>query len=116
MADGSLGKGGFLQVSGVSYAYDPGRPSGSRIQGDVRRAGGGIIGPEDSVSVAIPVYPACEGGDGYAVPEAVTACSSRAAAPRAADLLTKYVGDSLGGQISAPPTGRIVRAGNTNPG
>ncbi len=116
VADGSLGKGGFLQVSGVSYTYDPAKPSGSRIQGDVRRTAGGVIGPEDTVVVAIPVYPACEGGDGYDVPEAAAACAARASAPRAADLLTKYVADSLGGQVSTPPTGRIVRAGHTNPG
>lgn len=116
VADGSLGKGGFLQVSGVSYTYDPARPSGSRIQGDVRRTAGGVIGPEDTVLVAIPVYPACEGGDGYDVPEAAAACASRASAPRAADLLTKYVADSLGGEVSTPPAGRIVRAEHTNPG
>jgi 2',3'-cyclic-nucleotide 2'-phosphodiesterase (5'-nucleotidase family) len=116
LAEGSLGKGGFLQVSGVSYTYDSARPSGSRIEGDVRRAGGGVIGAQDTVQVAIPVYPACEGGDGYDVPEAAAACAGRASAPRAADLLTKYVTDSLGGQVVTPTTGRIVRAGNTNPG
>jgi 2',3'-cyclic-nucleotide 2'-phosphodiesterase (5'-nucleotidase family) len=116
LAEGSLGKGGFLQVSGVSYTYDSARPSGSRIEGDIRRTGGGVIGAQDTVQVAIPVYPACEGGDGYAVPEAAAACAARASAPRAADLLTKYVADSLGGQVETPPTGRIVRAGNTNPG
>jgi 2',3'-cyclic-nucleotide 2'-phosphodiesterase (5'-nucleotidase family) len=116
LADGSLGKGGFLQVSGVSYTYDPARPSGSRIEGDVRRTGGGVIRTQDTVQVAIPVYPACDGGDGYEVPEAAAACAARASAPRAADLLTKYLSDSLGGQVATPPTGRIVRAGNTNPG
>jgi len=29
VADGSLGKGGFLQVSGVTYTYDPAAPTGS---------------------------------------------------------------------------------------
>jgi 2',3'-cyclic-nucleotide 2'-phosphodiesterase (5'-nucleotidase family) len=116
VADGSLGKGGFLQVSGVSYTYDPAAPTGSRIRGDVRRTGGAAIGGGDTVLVAIPVYPACEGGDGYDVPEAATACASRAAAPRAADLLMRYVADSLKGELSPPLKGRIVRAGNTNPG
>ncbi len=116
VADGSLGKGGFLQVSGVSFVYDPAKPSGSRIQEDIRSPGGGVIGAADTVQVAIPVFPACEGGDGYKVPEAGAACAARASAPRAADLLTKYVTDSLGGQVAAPATGRIVRAGNTNPG
>jgi 2',3'-cyclic-nucleotide 2'-phosphodiesterase (5'-nucleotidase family) len=116
VADGSLGKGGFLQVSGVAYTYDPAAPTGRRIRGDVRRPGGGVIGASDSVRVAFPVYPACEGGDGYDVPEAAAACASRSDAPRAADMLMKYVSDSLHGQIVAPAAGRIVRAGNTNPG
>ena len=116
VADGSLGKGGFLQVSGISFTYDPAALSGGRIKGDVRRASGGVIQSHDTLKVAIPVYPACEGGDGYDVPEAQAACEGRATAPRAADLLTRFVNDSLGGQVSAPPTGRIVQAGNTNPG
>lgn len=117
VADGSLGKGGFLQVSGLSFTYNPAAPSGSRIQGDVRRSGGGVLRPGDTVRVAVPVYPACEGGDGYDIPEAVPACAARTDAPRAADLLVRYIGDSLKGEVtSAPPTGRIVRAGNTNPG
>jgi 5'-nucleotidase len=116
VAEGSLGKGAFLQVSGVSFNFDPAAPSGSRIKGELRRAAGGVIQPQDSLTVAIPVYPACEGGDGYEVPEAQAACGTRDSAPRAADLLTKYVADSLGGQVAAPPGGRIVQAGNTNPG
>jgi 5'-nucleotidase len=116
VADSSLGKGGFLQVSGVSYTYDPAAPTGRRIRGDVRLSGGAVIAPRDTLMVAIPVYPACEGGDGYDVPEAAAACASRAAAPRAADLLMKYVADSLKGEVGPPTKGRIVRAGNTNPG
>jgi 2',3'-cyclic-nucleotide 2'-phosphodiesterase (5'-nucleotidase family) len=115
VADGSLGKGGFLQVSGLAFSYDPAAPSGSRIRGDVRRQGG-TLGDQDTVRVAIPVYPACEGGDGYDVPEAAAACAERAGAPRAADLLMRYVGDSLRGEITPPQSGRITRAGNTNPG
>ncbi len=116
VADSSLGKGGFLQVSGVSFTYNPAAPSGSRIQGEVRRAAGGVLGAGDTVRVAVPVYPACEGGDGYEIPEAAPACEARAAAPRAADLLVRFISDSLKGQVTAPPAGRIVRAGNTNPG
>jgi hypothetical protein len=61
------------------------------------------------------VYPACEGGDGYDVPEAAPACATRDSAPRAAELLMKYVSDSLRGVVAAPPAGRIVPK-NTNPG
>jgi hypothetical protein len=61
-------------------------------------------------------YPACEGGDGYRVPEAREACQGVSQAPRAADLLIRYVTDSLGGRIPAPASGRIVGTQNTNPG
>lgn len=116
VADGSLGKGPFLQVSGVSFTYNPAAPSGSRIVGDLARQSGETIRPGDTLTVAFPVYPACEGGDGYDVPEAKAGCDSRSDAPRAVDLLAKYIGDSLGGNIREPPDGRIKRAGNTNPG
>ncbi|HEX3276191.1 MAG TPA: bifunctional metallophosphatase/5'-nucleotidase [Gemmatimonadales bacterium] len=116
VAEGSLGKGAFLQVSGVGFTYDPKAPSGRRLVGDLRRAGGGPLRPADTLRVAVPVYPACEGGDGYVIPEAGPACAARQSAPRAADLLMQYVADSLGGNVTAPATGRIVRTGNTNPG
>jgi hypothetical protein len=116
VAEGSLGKGAFLQVSGMAFTFDPKAASGQRIVGDVRRPGGGPIKPGDTLRVAVPVYPACEGGDGYVIPEAVAACAARDSAPRAVDLLTRYVTDSLHGTVVAPEAGRIVRAGNTNPG
>jgi 2',3'-cyclic-nucleotide 2'-phosphodiesterase (5'-nucleotidase family) len=116
VADGSLGKGPFLQVSGLAFTYNPAAPSGSRIVGDVTRDGGAAIKPADSLTVSFPVYPACDQGDGYDVPEAKTGCDARASAPRAVDLLSKYVTDSLRGTIGKPADGRIKRAGNTNPG
>lgn len=116
VSEAALGKGGFLQVSGVSFTYDPARPSGSRLVGDLRRQDGGVVGPDDSLSVTFAGYPACHGGDGYSIPEASQSCAGERQAPRAADLLTRYVTDSLGGEIRAPAEGRIVQAGNTNPG
>jgi 2',3'-cyclic-nucleotide 2'-phosphodiesterase (5'-nucleotidase family) len=116
VSDASLGKGGFLQVSGVRYAFDPARASGSRIQGELRRADGRPVGSEDTLSVAFAGYPACEGGDGYRIPEARSACAGLGQAPRAADLLMRYVTDSLQGRIRAPSSGRIVSTQNTNPG
>ncbi|MGH2708713.1 MAG: 5'-nucleotidase C-terminal domain-containing protein, partial [Actinomycetota bacterium] len=113
---GSVGRGAFLQVSGVNFTYDPARPSGSRILGDIRRTGGDVLSADDTVTVALGVYPACEGGDGYQVPEAAGACGRRAAAPRAADLLIRYVTDSLDGRIQEPDSGRIATPKNTNPG
>ena len=116
VAEGSLGKGPFLQVSGVAFTYDPAAPSGSRIVGPLSRQSGGAIRPADTLRVAFPIYPACDGGDGYEVPEAKRECDNRAAAPRAVDLLSGYIADSLGGNVSKPADGRIKRAGNTNPG
>ncbi len=116
VADGSLGKGPFLQVSGISFTYSPSAPSGSRIVGDVSRQTGGAIRPTDSLAVAFPVYPACEGGDGYDVPEAKAGCDARGDAPRAADLLMTYISDSLHGNVVTPPDGRIRKSTNTNPG
>jgi len=55
------------------------------------------------------VYPACESGDGYKVPEAKVACDARAAAPRAAELLMKHITERLGGQVGVPPAGRVTR-------
>ena len=116
VADGSVGKGPFLQVSGVAFTYDPAAPSGKRIVGDLSHQSGGVIRPGDTLAVAFPVYPACDQGDGYDVPEAKEGCGNRSSAPRAADLLTKYIVDSLKGTVTEPAKGRIKKAGNTNPG
>jgi len=112
---GVLGTGGFLQVSGLSFTFDPARPSGNRLVGDVRR-GGRAIAPGDSIRVAFGVYPACRGGDGYQLPEASAACAQQASAPRAVDLLMRYISGSLGGRIETPKNSRVVQAGHTNPG
>ena len=116
VSDASLGKGGFLQVSGVSFTFDPAKPDGSRLVGEIGRKDGKPIDPKDSVDVTFPAYAACHGGDGYAVPEAQSACAGEKSGPRAADLLSRYVADSLKGKVEAPAAGRITRAGNKNPG
>ena len=116
VSDRGLGKGGFLQVSGISYGYDPARPSGSRIDGPITRAGGKPIAPTDTVSVAFAAYAACHGGDGYQVPEAARACAQAGSAPRAVDLLLRYVADSLKGKLAPIPPERIRETGKTNPG
>ncbi|MGZ8392180.1 MAG: hypothetical protein ACXWWK_04990, partial [Gemmatimonadales bacterium] len=90
--------------------------SGRRVVGELRRPSGRPLRAEDSVLVALGVYSACEGGDGYAVPEAQPACANRKTAPRAVDLLIEYIVDSLKGRIEAPKDSRIVQAGNANPG
>jgi hypothetical protein len=116
VSDASFGKGGFLQASGVEFTFDRSRPSGSRLVGDLRRPGGGVIGPDDTVKVAMATFPACGGGDGYKIPEAAESCGQASSGPRAADLLVRYLSDSLGGKITAPASRRIVEAGSSNPG
>jgi len=116
VAESSLGKGGFLQVSGIEFAFDPSRASGKRLTGPVTHPGGRAIAPSDSVTVAFSAYAACEGGDGYRIPEAGPACAGADSAPRAVDLLLRYVSDSLGGRIPALQERRIRETGKTNPG
>jgi 5'-nucleotidase len=111
-----LGTGGFLQVSGLSFTFDPSKPSGRRLVGNIRRGSGRTLAPEDSVRVAFGVYSACEGGDGYSVPEARSACANWESAPRAVDLLIQYIADSLKGRIEVPKNSRVVQARNANPG
>jgi 5'-nucleotidase len=113
VAEGSVGAGPFLQVSGVRFTWDPSKPSGSRIVGDVVGAAGRPIRATDTVRVAFDVYPACEGGDGYTVPEAREACATWQQAPRAADLLIRHVTERLGGKIQVPEGGRVTRAGGS---
>ena len=116
VSDKGLGKGGFLQVSGITFGFDPDRPSGSRIAGPISRTGGGAIAPTDTVSVAFAAFAACHGGDGYQVPEAGAACAKADSAPRAVDLLLRYVADSLKGRLEPIAPGRIRESGKTNPG
>jgi 5'-nucleotidase / UDP-sugar diphosphatase len=111
-----LGTGGFPQISGLSFTFDPRRTSGSRVVGELRRADGKVLASGDTVIAAFNAYLACEGGDGYSVPEAASACGQRATAPRAVDLLTRYITDSLGGRIEAPKASRVVESRSTNPG
>jgi 2',3'-cyclic-nucleotide 2'-phosphodiesterase (5'-nucleotidase family) len=111
-----LGSGGFLQVSGLLFTFDPARPSGQRVVGPVYRSNGMALEPGDSIRVSFGAYSACRGGDGYEVPEAAPACARQNGAPRAVDLFVQYLTDSLGGQILAPKDTRVQQAGKTNPG
>ncbi len=109
VAEGVVGKGGYLQVSGLRYTWDPTRPSGSRIVGDVMRTDGRAVGAADTVRLAFNLYPACEKGDGYDVPEAKQACDARASAPRAVDLVIRYITALPGRRLDAPRADRVIR-------
>ena len=111
VSEAGYGHGAFLQISGVRFRYDLSRRDGSRIVGDVVRDGSGApIMASDTLHVAFDIYPACTGGDGYVVPEAAQACQARATAPRAADLLQRYIAGPLAGRVAPPPPGRMERA------
>jgi 2',3'-cyclic-nucleotide 2'-phosphodiesterase (5'-nucleotidase family) len=112
VSSGVLGTGGFLQVSGVAFQFDAAKPTGRKLLGDIRRASGGVVTPRDTVRVAMGAYSACDKGDGYDLPEAASACAARDSAPRAADLLIRYIADSLNGRIEPPKSSRVVRVGN----
>ncbi len=109
VAEGSVGKGPYLQVSGVKFTWDHTKPTGSRIVGDIMKSDGTVIGPNDTIKLAMNVYPACEGGDGYVVPEAKAACDMRDSAPRAVDLLLKRMSQDSKGRVSPPVAGRVIR-------
>ncbi len=113
---GVLGSGGFLQVSGLSFSFDPSKPSGRRLVGEIRGSNGKVLPVGDTLQVAIGAYTACDKGDRYDIPEAAPVCTQRDSAPRAADLLMEYIADSLNGRIEAPRSSRVIQAGNTNPG
>jgi 2',3'-cyclic-nucleotide 2'-phosphodiesterase (5'-nucleotidase family) len=107
-ADGVYGTGGFLQVSGLRYTLDRARPSGSRVMGQVVRADNRLVTTGETVRVAMPVWLACRGGDGYRVPEAAGACAAATQAPRLADLVAQHLSERLGGRVSRPVGGRVT--------
>jgi 5'-nucleotidase len=109
VAPSSVGRGAYLQVSGVKFTWDASKPEGSRIVGDVARTDGTVIGAGDTIRLSFGVYPSCEGGDGYVVPEAKDACANRLAAPPAIDLLLKHITERLGGEVTPPPASRVTR-------
>jgi len=110
VASTSVGKGPYLQVSGLKFTYDPRLQDGVRIVGDIRRADGTVIKPTDTIRLSFNVYPACDSGDGYNVPEAKAACDApRSGSPRAVDLLMKHITERLGGTVSPPPADRVKR-------
>ena len=108
VSDRNFGNGGFLQVSGIKFTVDRGRPSGSRIAGPVTTPLGNSIYPDQILLLSIPAYLACRGGDGYNIPEAAGPCAKMATAPRVADLVLAHFGPRLGGRIAAPPGVRIT--------
>lgn len=99
--------GGYLQLSGVRFEWDSSRVVGQRIVGEIRRSGGSVIGANDAVRLSINAYTACDGGDGYSIPESAEACKTRETHPRAAQLVIDYMRARK--TIALPPVGRVKR-------
>ena len=108
VAPSSVGRGAYLQVSGVKFSWDASKPEGSRIVGDIMRTDGRVIAPTETIRLSFGVYPSCEGGDGYVVPEAKEACDNRMQAPPAVDLVLKHITERLRGNVPAPVAGRVI--------
>jgi 2',3'-cyclic-nucleotide 2'-phosphodiesterase (5'-nucleotidase family) len=109
---GGLDNGPYLQVSGVRFRFDATLPSGARVVGDLARDDGRPIGAADTLQLSIVTYPACRGGDGYRIPEAIPACRSLqeqpGTRPRTADLVLQHL-EQMNGRIVAPTVGRVTR-------
>ena len=67
------------------------------------------IAATDTLRVSFGVYPSCEGGDDYRIPEAASVCPAWRGAPRAVDLLISHLTTRLNGRVDVPEGGRIVR-------
>ena len=100
------GAGRFPQVSGMSYTYDPRRPTGQRIR-DVK-VGGQPLRPDATYRVAVNDYMA-GGGDGYAMLTGAKRIIDASGGTLMTSAVMGYVA-SLGGKIAPAVEGRIVRA------
>jgi len=97
---------GYLQLSGVRFQWDSTRAAGSRIVGDLLRDDGSVIAPAETVKFSINAYTACEGGDGYSIPESAEACKARESGPRAAQLIIDYLRAMK--TVTLPAIGRVT--------
>ncbi len=107
VSEHNYGRGGFLQVSGIRFTADP-KQTGSRIVGPVLDASGAQIDDSRTLTVAMPVFVACRGGDAFQIPEAADACTRGAKAPRAADLVLRHIAEQPEGAVGTPEGGRIT--------
>lgn len=95
--------GGFPQVSGMSYAYSPSAPVGSRVR-DIRVAGA-PVDPAATYTVAVTNY-VVNGGDGVLAFGAADVVVPASEAPSDAEAIAAYARSV--GTITASFTGRIT--------
>ena len=97
--------GGFLQVSGLSFVFDPARPAGQRV---VRvLVGGQPLDPERRYTLATNSYTA-EGGDGYAMLATAKPLVFPQDGPGLAETLLEAI--ERAGVIAPATEGRITRS------
>jgi 2',3'-cyclic-nucleotide 2'-phosphodiesterase (5'-nucleotidase family) len=99
------GAGRFPQVSGLTFAYDPTRPPGSRIV-EVK-VGGQPLDLGRTYRLATNDY-LLGGGDGYAVLRQAKPIIDPSAGTLMASTLINYI-TALGGEVAPATDGRIVR-------
>jgi 5'-nucleotidase len=97
--------GGFLQVSGVRFVWDPRLPAGRRMVNAVIR--GGPLADETVYTVAVPGYLA-RGGDGFVVFSRARVVVGAASGPPVVQLVLD--GIAARGEIAPAVDGRIGRA------
>ncbi len=96
--------GGFLQVSGLTFVFDPARPAGRRV---VRVLVGGVpLDPERRYTLATNNYTA-QGGDGYAMLATAKPLVFPEDGPGLAEALLEAV--ERAGSIAPLTEGRITR-------
>jgi 5'-nucleotidase / UDP-sugar diphosphatase len=98
--------GGFLQVSGLSFVFDPARPPGQRVVRVV--VGGEPLDPERRYKLATNSYTA-GGGDGYAMLATAKPLVFPEDGPGLAETLLQAI--ERAGVIAPATEGRITRSG-----
>ena len=98
--------GGFLQVSGLSFVFDPARPPGQRVLRVV--VGGEPLDPERRYKLATNSYTA-GGGDGYAMLATAKPLVFPEDGPGLAETLLDAI--ERAGVIAPATEGRITRSG-----
>ena len=98
--------GGFLQVSGLSFVFDPARPPGQRVLRVV--VGGEPLDPERRYKLATNSYTA-GGGDGYAMLATAKPLVFPEDGPGLAETLLEAI--ERAGVIAPATEGRITRSG-----
>ena len=96
--------GGFLQVSGLTFAFDPARPAGQRVARAL--VGGQPLDPERRYTVAVNNYTA-QGGDGYRMLATAKPLVFPEDGPGLAETLLEAI--ERAGSIAPVTEGRITR-------